>query len=317
MTGPTHHPAGKPLRGRSAPQIPVAAQVPVAPVAACAAVGTLGPGSAGASVLAVALAAHVGGFLIEADADGGVAGARYGGWLHEGAPSLASLLVALDTPPGPGAGAVQEHFQRLPSGVRAALLAPGAEHALGSVRRLSEDLTALRAALPGRALVVDVGRVRPDSPAMALVQQADVLVAVVRPQVDSLGCLLARLPVLARMVARVVVAVRGVGPYPLPEIRTSVQMACPTAVSVVAVVDDPRGVALLGDPSKPGRVPGRGGRMSALMRSAADLAAVLSAVAPVRRPPPPPPAAAGAGALVMPVRVTASDPDHIPRRAAR
>lgn len=181
--------------------------------ATCWAVGTLGPGSAGATTLAVAIASRVGGVLIEADADGGVVGARYGGWLNDAAPSLASLLAALDDDRG---APIEDHLQQLSGGARAVLVAPDVERARGPVRRLSEDLGRLRDRLPGERLVLDVGRVRPDNPSLLLAENSDALVAVVTPHVDSLGCLLARLPALVERVPAVVLAVRGTGPTRWP-----------------------------------------------------------------------------------------------------
>jgi hypothetical protein len=247
--------------------------------AVCWAVGTVGPGSAGASTLAVAVATHTAGLLVEADSDGGVLGARYGCWLNESAPSLASLLAALDTQVN--AASLEGQFQRLPAGARAALLVPDAEGAAGPVRRLADDLPSLRQRLPGQTLVLDLGRVRPDGPSLRLAAEADVLVTVVKPEVESLGCLLARLPALTEQVRRIGVAVRGQGPYALADIRAIIQMNCGAGILVVPVPDDPRGVAALGQTRPAGRPPRRARAVTALMRSAGALAAVLSDPSPV------------------------------------
>jgi hypothetical protein len=216
--------------------------------------------------------------LIEADGDGGVLGARYGCWLNENAPSLASLLAALHTQTR--VSSIEDQCQRLPAGARAALLAPDAEGAVGPVRRLADDLPALRERLGRETLVVDVGRVRPDGPSLRLAAQSDVLVAVATPTVESLGCLLARLPTLAEQVPRIVVAVRGDGPYSLAHIRQIIQMHSDTAIAVIPVPDDPRGVAGLGQAPPAGQASRRARGAGALMRSAGALARVLSAPAP-------------------------------------
>lgn len=243
-------------------------------VAPCWAVGTLGPGSAGASTLAVALATQVDGLLVEADADGGVLGARYGAWLNERAPSLASLLAALHTQAD--TAVVEDHLQRLPGGARAVLVAPDVEGALGPVRRLAEHLGELRQRLAGETLVIDIGRVRPDCPSLLLAEQADALVAVVRPDVESLGCLLARLGVLLVQIPRLVVVVRGDGPYALADIRAAVKLRTNVPIPVVAVPEDPRGVKSLSEASKARRSSWGAGRTDVLMQSVRALATVLN-----------------------------------------
>ena len=243
-------------------------------LARCWAVGTLGPGSAGASTLAVAIATYLDGLLVEADADGGVLGARYGGWLNESAPSLASLLAALHT--HADTAVIEDHLQRLPGGARAVLVAPDTEAAIGPVRRLAEDLTLVRQRLAGQTLVVDIGRVRSDSPSLRLAEQADALVAVVKPEVESLGCLLARLPALLEQIPTLVVAVRGDGPYALADIRAAVNLRTHGRIPVVAVPEDPRGVRALSQGNKARRSPRSAGRPEALMLSAGVLVTVLS-----------------------------------------
>jgi hypothetical protein len=226
---------------------------PVGPGSAvCCVVGTAGPGSAGATTSAVTLAAVAGGVLVEADADGGVLGLRYGGWLGRDAPSLASLLAALQ--PGASSQVVASHVQRLPNGVPAVLVSPAAEEAIGPVARLAEVLPLLRAALPGQVLVVDVGRLRP-GPAIALAGQAEVVVVVARPTEDGMGCLLARLPVLVTQAPRLVVGVRKEGRYPFGNVRDTVTAQARRlggSVTVLPVPDDPRGVARLAQPPRRG-----------------------------------------------------------------
>jgi hypothetical protein len=209
----------------------------------CWAVGTLGPGSAGASTLAVAVTATLGGLLVEADADGGVLGARYGEWLDERAPNLASLLAALHT--YAGLGPLEQQLQRLPGGGRAVLSAPDAESVLGPVLRLVEDLDDLRSGLEGESLVLDIGRVRPGSASLMLAEQADALIAVVRPDVESLGCLMARVPTMVQQVSRLLVAVRGHGPYDLADIRAAIAMRAGVRIAVLGVPDDVRAVQAL------------------------------------------------------------------------
>jgi hypothetical protein len=136
-------------------------------------------------------------------------------------------------------------------------------------------------------LVLDVGRVRPDTPSQMLAEGADALVAVVRPQVDSLGCLLARLPVLVEGVPRIVLAVRGKGPYSLADIRAAIQMRTTAPIPVVGVPDDPRGVRALNQVSTAGRSRWGGGRANALAGTAGALATILAGLDPERAEPPP------------------------------
>jgi hypothetical protein len=112
--------------------------------ACCWTVGAAGPGSPGVTTLAVALATVADGLVVEADADGGVLAARYGCWLNDRAPSLASLVTVLR--PGVTSAAAADHIQRLPAGTRAVLGAPDVEEAAGPVEQLVAHLDLLRAA---------------------------------------------------------------------------------------------------------------------------------------------------------------------------
>jgi hypothetical protein len=238
-----------------------------AQLACCWTVGAAGPGAPGGTTLAVALATLAGGLLVEADVDGGALAARYGCWLNDRAPSLASLVTSLR--PGVTPAAVADHIQRLPAGTRAVLGAPTAEEATGPVEQLAAHLHLLRAAAPGQTVVVDAGRLRPASPADEFAAQADALVVVARPTVESLVCLLPRLPTLAGLARRIVVAVRGDGPYRLGDIAAEARGRAGAPIAVLAIPEDVRAVEGLA-----GR---RGGRLdrTALMRATSRLHAVL------------------------------------------
>lgn len=246
--------------------------------ARCWTIGTLGPGSAGASTLAVAIATGLDGLLVEADADGGVLGARFGARLNEQEPSLESLLAALHT--YAGIASVEDHLHRLPGGTRAILTAPDAEGALGPIHHLVEDLADLRRVLAGETLILDVGRVRPASTGLKLAEQADALIAVVRPEAESLGCLMARLPAVLDHVPRLVVAVRGPGPYPLADIRAAIALRAGARIAVVGVPEDPRAVDALRRARKGGWSIWGSGRTASLMHAAGVLAMLLNAPPP-------------------------------------
>lgn len=210
--------------------------------ATCWTVATAGPGSAGATTLALAVATAARALLVEADSDGGVLGLRLGAWLYRAAPSVATLLASLGPDARPD---VYAHTQRLPSGVRAVLLPVIAEDAVGPVAHLVAALPALRELLPGGQLVLDAGRLRPGSSAMGLAVGSDVCVLVASATVEGLGCLLQRLPALAALLPRLVVAVRGEGPYRPADIRYEVAEAAGRPTPVVFIGTDPRGVAAL------------------------------------------------------------------------
>jgi hypothetical protein len=214
--------------------------------AACWAIAAAGHGAPGATTMGVAVAAAVAGLLVEADIDGGVLGTRYGCWLHDEAPSLASLMASLR--PGVAAAAVNDHVQLLPSGVRAVLLPPSAEEAAGAVEHLAVSLDLLRATLPGDRLVLDLGRLHAAGPALDLATAADAVVVVARPTVEELAGLLARLPHLAARFERLAVAIRGDGPYRPAEIRAEAAARARRAVPVVTIPEDPRAVRGLAVP---------------------------------------------------------------------
>jgi hypothetical protein len=226
------------------------------------------------AALVLAIAAR--GLLIESDADGGILGARYGCWLHGEAPSLASLVASLR--PGIGAAAILDHTQTLPTGTRAVLAHPAAEDAIGPVQALPAHLDLMREVMSGEHIVLDIGCVRPDGPGLAAAAAADALVVISRPTTEALACLLARLPILTDRLAghqRLVVALRGEGPYRLGEIAGEARTRSGGQVPVVALPDDPRSVTALARTSeRDSRQIERG----ALMRAARQLADLLDAV---------------------------------------
>jgi hypothetical protein len=258
--------------------IPLKVRGPMPPSSegTCWAIGTVGPGSAGASTVAVTLATCLNGILVEADADGGVLGSRYGAWLSDSAPSLTTLLATLRTDLGPGS--IENHVQHLPSGVRAILLPPDVDRALGPVGRLVEDLDLLLQRLPGERVILDVGRVRPDTPSMMLTDLSDALIVVVRPEVESLTCLMARLPTLVEQIPRLVIAVRGEGSYSVADIRASIEFRTSTGIPVVSVPEDPRGVKALSQADPAERALWMAKRSGTMMHAARVLAAKLDAL---------------------------------------
>jgi hypothetical protein len=243
-------------------------------------VGSAGFGAPGATTLALALAAEAagpaggtgGGLVVEADADGGVLVARYGLAAHPAAPSLDTLVAALASgagPAGPGG-----HVQRLPGGLAVVPCGVTAEAAAGAVGHLPGRLDALRERTPGRLVLLDVGRVRPTGPSWELAGGCDGLVLVLPASLEGLMGGLNRLPTLAGHVRRVVLAVRGDGPYRMGQIRDLAAARGGWAVPVLAVPDDARGAARLAEAGpRTGRRP-----RSALGRAAARLLEAFAAL---------------------------------------
>ncbi|WP_261570264.1 hypothetical protein [Frankia gtarii] len=219
--------------------------------------GTAGPGSAGATTLALAVAAVCGGAVIEAGADGGVLAARCDLSLHAGAPGLDSLVAATSGPLR-----VLDHVQRCAGGVPVVVAAATEETVAGALRSLAAALPGLRtqAEVP---LVVDVGRVRQTT--AALLGSCDGLVLVTGASREELACALLRLPGLFLWARRIVLAVHGPGPYALADVRRLVaEQVGAVAVPVVGIPDDPRGADALVEGT-------RRRRPSPLLRAAAQL----------------------------------------------
>src|SRR5205807_10438789 len=130
------------------------------------------------------------------------------------------------------------------------------------------------AGLPDTDVIVDCGRVGPNSPVVEVLHYAAIVVLVVRPDFEGVRHLRAR---LARRLtnARTAVVLVGDRPYSAAEVGEVIE------ANVAAVLaDDPRAAALLGGhPGNQGTL-----RRSALMRSARELSQALAAVA-LKTPP--------------------------------
>ena len=114
-------------------------------------------------------------------------------------------------------------------------------------------------------MLVDVGRLRPSSPAWRLAGACDVRVVVVRPVLEELEPLLGRLDALAAL-GPLVIAVRGAGPYGPADVADAVG----GRAEVCPVAEDGRGVAVM--------YGHRSGRLDRTMvvRSARSLAAIVT-----------------------------------------
>ena len=216
-------------------------------------------GAPGVSTLAVGLAARwprPSVLLAEADPSGGVLAARFG--LAQ-QPGLASLAAATRHG-GPGVE-VARHVQRLPIGVDVVLAPGSAEAAAGAVAMLAGQPDTVRHLAP--AVLVDVGRVYPASPALPLLTAADAVLLLVTPSIEYLDHVDARLPELRQLLPpRFGLALTDRGDYRPEEITDRLRLPV-----WAQLPRDRWGAAALS-----GRVTGRRWTRTALARTAADLA---------------------------------------------
>ena len=121
--------------------------------------------------------------------------------------------------------------------------------------------------LPDVAVVADVGRLSPLSPAQAFAAAADLVLMVARPTAEQIQPAAERLKALEMYTPNVGWCLIGSKPYSPEEIEAV------HGIRVLGVVaDDPRGATALETGGNPVRV-----RRSALVRSASTLAAAIAA----------------------------------------
>lgn len=211
-------------------------------------------GAPGTTTAAVAVAGWLdGSVLVEADPAGGVLALRFGLGREPGLLTLASNRSARSDLP--------DHVQILPGGTRV-IVAPesaGQVHHLWQVgARVIRD--ALRRSPD--PVIVDVGRLEPSSPAMGLMEDADVVCVVSRPVAEQL------IPAASVVTSldRAGIVLIGEGPY------TSAEVTSQLGVPVLGVIaNDRRAAAALAQGGS-----GRAVTRSALLRSARVLAETLA-----------------------------------------
>jgi hypothetical protein len=220
--------------------------------------------SGGATTVAMLLAAwleHA--VLVESDPDGGVLSLRY---RLAREPGLLSLASTLDDDPD----LLLRHAQRLPGGLPVVVGPESADRATHLLRSAGAQLGANLRAAAGTPVVVDVGRLRPSSPATCVWAVASTVLVVARPRAEELVQAGERVRALAHEGADVAVVLCGAGPYSEAEARG--QLPC----DVLGVMpNDARGARALTE--------GRGARVvdrSDLARSARALAQALAARMP-------------------------------------
>ena len=251
-------------------------------------------GSPGVSTATLAMALTWpegrGAVIVEADPAGSVLAPRFGLPYEPGVTTLAPVSRRSFHPP-----ALAEHLQRLPtrSGDRAASALVGVRSAEQGrlLGRFWADFADAMAVEPGPDLLVDCGRLDPDSPAMEIVRQAELTLLFTRPDVENVLQTRLRLGALADSGAAqgaTTVVVVGRRPHSPAAVREALEA---DVLGVLAY--DPRSAAALS--GEPGELRRRFRRQS-LLPSAQALCTALE-----RRLSPPSPAAAfGATQVRMP-----------------
>ena len=179
-------------------------------------------GSPGVTTLVVALAtvwtrSGRRALVVEADPDGGVLAARHGLCHH---PSLTDLAVRARGPLDHDD--VVAVAQTMPGGVPIVVAHASPDQCQATLRNGAEAVADRLRTLPGHDAVVDVGRIRPRSPAAAFVDTADAVVVVLHPSLDEVAVASARLATLARG-ERVALVLAGQSPYRAGEVEDVLQ----------------------------------------------------------------------------------------------
>jgi len=206
--------------------------------------------------------------LAEFDTAGGDLAPRFGLQADPGVVELGSAHRR-----GLTAETIWAHTQSLPGGIPVLVGPPSPEQAV-ALREFWTAAGPAMAGLPDTDVIVDCGRVGPNSPVVEVLHYAAIVVLVVRPDFEGIRHLRAR---LARRLtnARTAVVLVGDRPYSAAEVGEVIE------ANVAAVLaDDPRAAALLGGhPGNQGTL-----RRSALMRSARELSLALATIA-LKTPP--------------------------------
>ncbi|HEY8986482.1 MAG TPA: hypothetical protein VIU15_43790 [Streptomyces sp.] len=188
--------------------------------------------------------------VVECDPAGGDLMGRF---RLETTPGLMSLAAAVRHRAGPGL--LWQHTQRLPGGLPVVVGPVGVFQARASLAQLTRSgAEALRWAAnrAGTVVIADCGRVDADSPALTVVQEADVMLLLAHARDDALTHVATQWHAVARWSRCPLFVLVGDG-YPADEVAREL------AIDVTArLPDDPKGAAALG---------GQPGRRSAPMRS--------------------------------------------------
>ena len=225
-------------------------------------------GSPGATTTACGLAAALAAGsawgragLVEADADGGVLAARFAALRADRTlvDLAAATRLSLDD------DEVASIAQRMWGAVDVVVAPPSPDEASSALRAGSARLASAFAA-SDRVWIVDVGRIRPDGPAMPLLQFALAVVVACAPTFEQVAVAGPRVAELARRGTTATVVCVGDGSYPATEVAATL------GAPLVGVIPwDPRAVARFSG----GRVDDRRLRSSLWWRSMCALGAIV------------------------------------------
>lgn len=168
--------------------------------------------SPGVTTLATAIAARwplaQTPILVEADPAGGDLAARFRLGMT---PNLVSLAAAARRSRAPDL--LGEHAQRLPGGLAIVVGPIGAEQTRAALDAISAEDGPLRRAADdaGTAVIVDCGRMDPDSPALPILRCADAMLLLTRARDDELAHVAQRLPAVPRWTRRPCLVLVGNG----------------------------------------------------------------------------------------------------------
>jgi MinD-like ATPase involved in chromosome partitioning or flagellar assembly len=195
------------------------------------AVGSL-RGSPGATTLALAVgaawtAAGRRTLLVEADPDGGVLAARLGLGHH---PCLTDLAVRARG--GAHGSEIWDHTQQGRNGLDVVVGHPSADQCHATLRAGAGRIADLLDGLGEHGIVVDVGRLRPGSPAQPLIDTAALVLAVLRPRLEDVDGARPRLAALGTVGVDVAVVLVGEHPYRAAEVADVL------GITVLGVVPD-------------------------------------------------------------------------------
>jgi hypothetical protein len=134
------------------------------------------------------------------------------------------------------------------------VLAPAGQEATETVSMLvRESLPLLLAGTRGQALIVDVGRLDPASPALPLLAEADLMLLVTRLTVEAVDALDVRMPAIAEAAGgyeRLRLVAVGDSPLGTERILTGAGQGVPV---LSMVPEDRRGADVLSGRARPGR----------------------------------------------------------------
>jgi hypothetical protein len=198
-------------------------------------------GSPGVTTAAVALAGRwpvgVQPIVVECDPAGGDLLARF---RLEQAPGLVSLAAAARRHPGPQL--IWQHIQQLPGGLPVVVGPVGAEQARAALAEITAGRpSSLRAAAdqPGTVVIADCGRVDPDSPALAVIRSADVMLLLAHARDDQLAHVAGKLHIAGRWARTPCLVLVGDG-YPNSEVSRALR------INIMGrIPHDPKGASIL------------------------------------------------------------------------